>query len=211
MRLALPKAERRPFVSKPPLILFIVAMILVPALTIASLGLGKILGLPSDLGNIASRLAIGLVWPLMASLGEEFGWRGLLLPLWSRDGSFWKPAIGVGLLWGLWHLPSDWIGLKRMGWWFVPQYLLVGLLNLTLLSVIMAAIQRRGRHDVRLAILFHYSITASAILLSPQGRIEPETAVLLSCVAQAVMLLGCAAFLAVLKPWKDAKGDAGRA
>ena len=171
-----------------------------PAATLAALAVNRRLGLPSDPGDIAARLGIGLAWPLMASLGEEFGWRGLLLPLWSRDGGFWKPALGIGLLWGLWHLPSDWIGLGYLGWWFIPQFLLIGLLNLTLLSILMTAIHRKGGGDIRLAILVHFSITSSAILFGAQGRADPAGTVAATTVAQAILAAVCFAVVAALRP-----------
>lgn len=39
-------------------------------------------------------------------LGEEFGWRGFMLP---KIQSKWGPLIGtliLGLIWGLWHIPE---------------------------------------------------------------------------------------------------------
>ena len=189
VRFCLPKGERNKLLRKPHPGLFLLALAVVPLATLASLAINRWLGLPSDPSDIVSRLAIGLVWPLMASLGEEFGWRGLLLPLWSRKGSFWKPALAIGLIWGLWHLPSDWIGLRHLGWYFIPQYLLVGLVNLTLLSVIMTAIVKRGNGDIRLAILFHYSITSSAILFGVQGQTAPLATVAATAVSQAVLQL----------------------
>jgi membrane protease YdiL (CAAX protease family) len=203
VRLALPRGQRPRLLGRPDLPLFVLAALVVPAASLAALGLNRWLGLPADPGDVASRLAIGLVWPLFSSLGEEFGWRGFLLARWTRQGQFWKPALGIGLLWGLWHLPADWIGLRALGWWFIPQYLIVGLLNLTILSVIMTAILRRGQGDIRLAILFHFTITASAILLGSQGPADPARTVAATAVSIVILVLaGLPVVLALRKPPK---------
>jgi len=193
IRFILPRAERPRLVARPKPILFLFALLPVPAAALATLWICRLLGLPSDTGDIASRLAIGLVWPLMSAMGEEFGWRGILLPLWNRKCGFWKPAVGIGLLWGLWHLPSDWIALGHLGWWFVPQFVLVGLVNLTLLSIMMNAILRQGGGDIRLAILFHYSVTASAILFGAQGRYGPRSSVAAAGLSQLILAAVCLA------------------
>lgn len=41
---------------------------------------------------------------MIATFGEEFGWRGYLLPRLMPLGGFWA-ALLVGLIWGLWHAP----------------------------------------------------------------------------------------------------------
>ncbi len=38
-------------------------------------------------------------------LGEELGWRAVLLPLFWRRWGPWRAALAVGLVWGPWHLP----------------------------------------------------------------------------------------------------------
>ncbi|HLP26079.1 MAG TPA: type II CAAX endopeptidase family protein, partial [Acidobacteriota bacterium] len=41
----------------------------------------------------------------IAALGEELGWRGLLVPELSRCMGYTKLAIVSGLIWTVWHLP----------------------------------------------------------------------------------------------------------
>src|SRR3989339_531621 len=43
------------------------------------------------------------------ALGEEIGWRGLLLHEWKHLG-FWKCSLLTGVIWGLWHLPLILLG-----------------------------------------------------------------------------------------------------
>ena len=41
------------------------------------------------------------------ALGEEIGWRGYMLPRFQEMGlTFTKRALIVGLIWGLWHIPT---------------------------------------------------------------------------------------------------------
>jgi membrane protease YdiL (CAAX protease family) len=49
-------------------------------------------------------LAAGLTINALAALGEELGWRGLLLSELSPLG-FWKLSLLTGAIWGVWHAP----------------------------------------------------------------------------------------------------------
>ncbi len=63
----------------------------------------------SYLEILPSQLTVFLIL-LPILMGEEFGWRGYLLPqLLSRYG-FMPVSIVVGLIWSLWHLPLFYLG-----------------------------------------------------------------------------------------------------
>ena len=47
----------------------------------------------------------GLVMGALSGLGEEIGWRGLLVPELSKNFSFTKTALISGGIWALWHYP----------------------------------------------------------------------------------------------------------
>ena len=144
------------------------ALAAVPVMTIAGIGIQVALGQPYTFGNVSSRLLIGIMWPLVAALGEEFAWRGTILPLLHMRFGFLKAALIVGVLWGFWHLPADWIGLKSQGSWFWPQFFLQGPILLTAHSVIMTWIWSKSGGRTIPAILYHFGITSSAILLGNQ-------------------------------------------
>lgn len=116
---------------------------------------------PPDPGIIA----MAAIWPVMAALGEELGWRGFLFPrLLSRFGLVGSAVI-VGLVWGAWHLPADFVGLKGFGLWFWLAFLLNGPIVLTAHALIMAWLWRRSGANLLLMVIYHWSITASAMLM----------------------------------------------
>lgn len=69
-------------------------------------------GAPS--ANVMVTMAINSVLVFVfAGLGEEFGWRGLALPLLQdRWGPLAASAV-VGVMWSVWHLP---LGFGEPGW-----------------------------------------------------------------------------------------------
>jgi membrane protease YdiL (CAAX protease family) len=106
---------------------FLVAWLLMPVLIFCALGVSililpdvvystEIFGLindaathPSSSGNmillaIMQGLVAGVTINALAGLGEELGWRGLLLHEW-QGMSFLKASFLIGTVWGLWHAP----------------------------------------------------------------------------------------------------------
>jgi len=51
-------------------------------------------------------LTLDMVGPLLSALGEEIGWRGLLVPELSKMTSFTKTALISGVIWAAWHMPA---------------------------------------------------------------------------------------------------------
>ena len=56
-------------------------------------------------------LVLGGTLFALVALGEELGWRGLLLTELSPLG-FWKVSLVTGLIWGIWHAPLILLGLQ---------------------------------------------------------------------------------------------------
>jgi len=46
----------------------------------------------------------------LIALGEEYGWRGFLLPRLLKKFNLFYSSILVGLIWGIWHFPAYLIG-----------------------------------------------------------------------------------------------------
>jgi uncharacterized protein len=140
------------------------ALLIVPGVSALTIVLQLFMGRQAAGGSILDRLALGIVWPLFASLGEEFGWRAYLLPRLQLRLKALPAALVVGITWGCWHLMADYIGLRSYGWLFVPYFILAGPLLLTAHAVIMSWIYNSTR-NMAYIVLYHFTITSSAILL----------------------------------------------
>ena len=54
--------------------------------------------------TLISGLAAGVTVNAIAAFGEEFGWRNYLVGA-LRELKFWKAALFIGFVWGIWHFP----------------------------------------------------------------------------------------------------------
>lgn len=155
---------RRALDWRAPIRFYAIALLLVPAVTVISLWAQSRGLVDLDWSDWSGLIPLAIGWPIMAAIGEEFGWRGFALPrLQARYGAV-VAAVVVGLIWGFWHLPADYIGLKGLGWWFVMAFAVGGPLVLTAHSIIMTWIYNRTGGKFPLMLLYHFSITSSAIL-----------------------------------------------
>jgi uncharacterized protein len=91
---------------------------------------------------------------LLGPMGEEFGWRGLALPLLQRRFSpFWASLI-LGVVWAVWHAPAFALsGTPQSAWSFGPFF--VGLIAIT---VILTPLFNASRGSLLIAILYHLHI-----------------------------------------------------
>lgn len=85
---------------------------------------------------------------------EEFGWRGLALPLLQRKfAPVWAGLI-LGAIWGLWHMPAFLLsGTQQSEWSFTAFF--VGCLAI---SVIATALFNRSQGSILLSAFFHFSL-----------------------------------------------------
>jgi len=85
---------------------------------------------------------------------EEFGWRGLALPLLQRKfAPFWAGLI-LGLIWAAWHIPSFFIGgTPQSSWSFVPYFL-----GVVTLSVLLTPMFNVARGSLLISALFHFQM-----------------------------------------------------
>lgn len=100
-----------------------------------------------------------LVLPAMAHyffLGtlEEFGWRGIALPLLQRKmASFWAGLI-VGIIWAVWHTPAFLMsGTVYDNWSILPLF---G--GIIVLSIIITPLFNSARGSLLIAYLYHFQM-----------------------------------------------------
>jgi membrane protease YdiL (CAAX protease family) len=91
---------------------------------------------------------------LLGPMGEEFGWRGLALPLLQRRFSpFWASLI-LGVVWAAWHAPAFFMsGTPQSAWSIGPFF--VGLVAIT---VIMTPLFNASSGSLLIAILYHLNM-----------------------------------------------------
>jgi membrane protease YdiL (CAAX protease family) len=67
-------------------------------------GWGEFVGF-SDFTSLFKLAISGILISIFLALGEEIGWRGVLVPNLSKFTTFTLTAVISGAIWGLWHYP----------------------------------------------------------------------------------------------------------
>jgi membrane protease YdiL (CAAX protease family) len=129
------------------------------------------IGLPTPGKPMGSLLAIltfvGVPIGTLLAFGEEFGWRGYLLPKLLPLGEV-KAALIVGLIWGPWHLPVLIVGLNYPEQ-PITAVLAVFLLSATLLSLLHTRFYVASGYSLIAVSLLHGSLnTFSDRLTDPE-------------------------------------------
>lgn len=99
-------------------------------------------------------LFVALVFAAIKGPVEEFGWRGLALPLMQRKfAPIWAGLI-LGAIWGFWHLPAFLLsGTQQSAWSFTPFFT-----GSVAISVIMTPLFNTSRGSILLPALFHFQL-----------------------------------------------------
>src|SRR5690606_15672313 len=85
---------------------------------------------------------------------EEFGWRGLALPLLQRRfNPFWAGLI-LGIVWAAWHIPSFFLGGTPQSAWALGPYFL----GVVAISVILTPLFNAARGSLLIAALYHFQM-----------------------------------------------------
>lgn len=99
-------------------------------------------------------LLVALLLAAIKGPVEEFGWRGIALPLLQRRFAPLWAALILGAIWGLWHLPAFLLsGTQQSEWSFTAFF--AGCLAI---SVIATALFNRSNGSILLSALFHFSL-----------------------------------------------------
>lgn len=105
------------------------------------------------ISSVLSTLTGGVLLAALLALGEEIGWRGLLVPQLARFNSFARAALISGIIWGIWHIPLVIGGGYSSGaptWWAVACFMV----HITGMSFAFAWL-RLGSGSIWPAVLMH--------------------------------------------------------
>jgi membrane protease YdiL (CAAX protease family) len=163
---------------------WIVALLLLPALRFAALLLTSWLTrVPADFSHPMIRDVVPLDAPLLALVlpwlvfeiltnGEEWGWRGYVLPRLQAKYSALVASLIVGAIWSVWHLPKflgTGLGSERSFLWFAVAHLA--------LAVLYTWLYNNTRGSLLLVVLFHAAENTAGMFLPvkfavPGGIVE---------------------------------------
>ncbi len=99
-----------------------------------------------------------LIMMLILGPMEEFGWRGVALPLMQRSlAPIWAGLL-LGVIWGIWHFPAFLLsGTPQAAWSFMP--FLAGSVSI---SVVVTALFNASRGSILLPLLLHWQLNNPA-------------------------------------------------
>ena len=115
---------------------------------------GAIATSPANGHLLMTLVNLPLILLLGGPMGEEFGWRGYALPV-LQDRFGWRAAsLGLGLVWGVWHLPLFFIDGTSQA--HIPLALF--LLSVVAMSILFAWLVNRTAGSVVVALVLHTAI-----------------------------------------------------
>jgi uncharacterized protein len=108
----------------------------------------------------------GLLFAVPAGFLEEIGWTGYAFPKMRSQDNALAPAILLGVLWAIWHLPViNYLGtaVPHRAYWF--PFFLVFAMAMTAMRVLICWIYTNTR-SVLITQLMHMSSTGSLVIFS---------------------------------------------
>lgn len=84
--------------------------------------------------TVFSGLIAGITINAIVAFGEEYGWRNYLVGA-LREVKFWKSALLIGIVWGIWHFPLILMGHNYPN---EPRW---GVLLMVVMSILMGVIE----------------------------------------------------------------------
>jgi uncharacterized protein len=131
---------------------------------IGQTAINYILGSPFSLSLFATQIPSVLPLLILGPLSEEYGWRGYLL---VKLQKMWHPitsSVGVGLVWGLWHLPLFFLVGTSQHELSIPYLPFV--VGAVAVSIPMTWVNNNTRDSIWAAIFFHWLYTYVAQVTS---------------------------------------------
>jgi uncharacterized protein len=149
-----------------------------------------------------------LVTALLIGPVEEFGWRGVALPLLQRRfAPLWASLI-LGVIWGVWHLPAFLLpGTPQSAWSFGPY--VIGVLAL---SVIVTPMFNAARGSILIAALYHFQMNGPAWPPAQpwENYVFAVVAVVIVLLNRRRMVTRDGAVTEVLMPGQEGRSDDAR-
>jgi membrane protease YdiL (CAAX protease family) len=105
---------------------------------------------PSPFGEILSMS----VFMLFLGPVEEFGWRGVALPLRQRLAAPVWAGVIVGFVWAFWHLPAFYVGGTPQSAWAILPFVI----GVTAIGVVMAVVYNKTGGNLLFPILTHWQL-----------------------------------------------------
>jgi membrane protease YdiL (CAAX protease family) len=102
-------------------------------------------------------LLVVAVASMLGGVGEEIGWRGFMLPAFSKKHSLLLSSVFTGLLWGAWHF-------GKISLFGITGYLLFIVL-VTEWTVLMAWIFYNTGKSLTLMVAFHFLINICSVTM----------------------------------------------
>lgn len=115
-------------------------------------------------------------------LCEELGWRGFALPRLLKRFTPFTASLILGVIWGVWHLPSFFVGGMEQNAMSIPLFLL----NAVFLSIFVSWIFLHTGESVLIAVLIHFSVNFCATII---GVTLPTLGVLLLVASILILML----------------------
>ena len=136
-----------------PLVWWLFLVLGIPAVVYAGAALNGTLTDPLPFTSWQQALPALAIALLLGPI-EEFGWRGLALPLLQRRlAPFWAGLL-LGVVWALWHVPAFLSeGMPQNAWAAGPFFL-----GIVAVSIILTPMFNAARGSLLIAVLFHFQI-----------------------------------------------------
>jgi uncharacterized protein len=94
-------------------------------------------------------------------LCEELGWRGFALPRLLQRFNPFTASLILGVIWGVWHLPSFFVGGMEQNEMSIPLFLL----NAIFLSIFVTWVFLHTGGSVLIAVLIHFTVNICATII----------------------------------------------
>lgn len=126
----------------------------IPAVFFLGAAIKGTIGEPMPFSSLSQALPALLIAFFTLGTMEEFGWRGVALPLMQRKLSpFWAGLL-LGVVWAVWHIPAFLLsGMPQSAWSAGPYFL-----GIIALSVIVTPMFNSARGSILIAYLYHFQV-----------------------------------------------------